>query len=189
MIFDVQKLRRTLDENNIYVSYSGPVWASGIDGFSEMLIRRLAFDDVPFIASQSVFSVFVEQINNMMMYSAEKDIRSGPNGTCQEISKGIFILGIDESSYFVYSGNVVTDGNAAILKERIDYLNSLDKKELRQYHKERLKSDNDNPESKGAGLGLIEIARRASGPVEYDFSPYSDGHQHFTMYVNIRQGG
>jgi hypothetical protein len=50
-------------------------------------------------------------------------------------------------------------------------------------------SDNDNPESKGAGIGLIEIARRAYGPIEYDFKPYGEGRQYFTMYATVRQGG
>jgi hypothetical protein len=123
-----------------------------------------------------------------MMYSAEKDRRDGADGNRREVSKGIFILGIQGFDYFVYSGNVVTDRNAGILKEQIDHLNTLDKKELRQYHKERMKAENDNPGSKGAGLGLIAIARRSSAPIEYEFTPYGDGHQHFTMYVIIRQG-
>jgi hypothetical protein len=189
MQFDVRKFRQLLDDNDIYVSYSGPVWANGIDGFSEVLIKRLEFDDVPFGASQSVFSVFVEQINNMMMYSAEKEYRNDPAGNPLEVSKGIFILGIKDSGYFVYSGNIVTDSNAYTLRERIDHLNTLDKKELRQYHRERMKAENENPESKGAGLGLIEVARRASSPIEYDFSPYGEGHQYFSMYVVIPQGG
>jgi hypothetical protein len=73
------------------------------------------------------------------------------------------------------------------VKRKIEHLNSLDKTELREYHKEALRGDNDNPESKGAGLGLIEIARRVSGPIGYRFEPVDEELSYFTMYVEIAQ--
>jgi hypothetical protein len=178
-----------LNDNNVNVIYSGPIWANGIDGLAEMLIKRLEFDDLPFTATQAVFSIFIEQINNMMMYSAEKDKKNDAEGNLLEISKGVFILGVQGTSYFIQSGNLVTNYSAGILKERIDHLNTLDKKELRRYHKERLKAENDNPESQGAGIGLIEVARRSSSPIEYEFEPHDDERQHFTMYITVQQGG
>ena len=178
-----------LEDNNIRVIYSGPIWANSIDGMAEILLKRLEFDDMTMSASQSVFSIFIEQINNMMMYSAEKEQKNNSEGELQEISSGIFILGVQDNVYFVQSGNMVTDRNAETLKSRIDYLNTLDKKELRQYYKQQMNAENDNPESKGAGIGLIEIARRASGPIEYEFEPDGEGLQFFTMYAKVRQGG
>jgi hypothetical protein len=178
-----------LEDSNVQVIYSGPLWSNGIDGIAEMLLKRLELDDMPLSSSQSVFSIFVEQINNMMMYSAEKEQRNNLQGESQEVSRGIFLLGVENNAYFIQSGNVVTDSNAGILKSRIDYVNSFDKKALRQYYKQQMKAENDNPESKGAGIGLIEIARRASGPIEYEFEPYSEGLQYFTMYATVRQEG
>jgi len=178
-----------LDENHIEVIYCGPIWASGIDGMAEMLLKRLAYDDPPLSASQAVFSVFVEQMNNMLMYSAEKERHTYHDGTVAEVSRGIYILGIKDSTYFIQTGNAVTSCSASILKERLDYLNSLDKKELRQYYKERMKAENDNPESRGAGIGLIEIARRATEPIGYSFEPLDGGLQYFTMFITIGQGG
>jgi len=48
-----------------------------------------------------------------------------------------------------------------------------------------MKSENDNPESKGAGLGLTEIARRATSKIEYEFLPYGEDLSYFTMYVTV----
>jgi hypothetical protein len=186
---NVRQYDKMLEGSNVQVIYSGPLWANGIDGIAEMLLKRLELDDMPLSASQSVFSIFVEQINNMMMHSAEKEQINSPQGDPLEISRGIFLLGVENNAYFVQSGNVVTDSNAEILKSRIDYVNSFDKKDLRQYYKQQMNAGNDNLESKGAGIGLIEIARRASGPIEYEFEPYSKGLQYFTMYATVRQEG
>jgi hypothetical protein len=185
MKFNLKQYTQMLADYHISVFYSGPIWAGGIDGMAGMLQRRLDFDDLPLSTSQSVFSVFVEQMNNMLMYSAEKECFEHYDGNHKETSKGVFVLGIQNKTYFIQAGNIVTNNNAEILKSRIDYLNTLDKKELRQHYKERLKSGDDNLESKGAGLGLIEIARRATSGIEYEFTPHGDGLSYFTLYVTI----
>jgi hypothetical protein len=185
MKFDMLRFRKTLEDNNIIVIYCGPVWAGGIDGMAEMLQKRLDFDDISVSASQSVFSVFVEQMNNILMHSAEKERFRHSDNALKEAAKGVFILGVHDKTYFIKTGNVVTEKNAKILKESIDHLNTLDKNELRLHYKEHLKADNSNLESKGAGIGLIEIARRATSKVEYEFKPHGDGLLYFTMYVTI----
>jgi len=195
MRLNILEYSKMLTDNNISIIYSGPLWAEGIDGMAEFLQRRLDMDDLPLNASQSVFSVFVEQMNNMLMYSAEKEQQEHPEigiretsikeTSGKETSRGVFVLGIHDKSYYIQTGNVIKDSSVEILKSRIDLLNTLDKKELRNLYKEQLKSENDNPESKGAGIGLTEIARRASSKIEYEFVPYGDGLSYFTMYVTI----
>ncbi|MDR3000086.1 MAG: SiaB family protein kinase [Fibromonadaceae bacterium] len=189
MTFNIRQYKKMLEENHVEVIYSGPIWASSIDGIAELLLKRLEYEEIPLSASQSVFSVFVEQMSNIMMYSAEKEKLISSSGALMEASKGIYILGIQGSTYFIQTGNVVTESSAEILKERIERLNSMDKKELRQYYKQQMLADNDNPESKGAGIGLIEIARRASVPISYEFDSLGNGLLYFTMNVIIKQGG
>jgi len=189
MIFDIKKYNSMLTENGIDVIYSGPIWADGIGSMAEMLIKRLEYDGIPLSALQSVFSAFVEQMNNILMYSAEKKYRENTDRKRREVSKGIFVLAVRNSAYIVQTGNFVTPSSAEILKARLDHLNTLDKKELRQYYKQQLLADNNNPESKGAGIGLIEIARRASEPIDYKFETLDDGRIYFSMYVTINQKG
>jgi len=71
------------------------------------------------------------------------------------------------------------------VKNKLDHLNTLDKGALRKYYKEQTRLENDNPESKGAGLGFIEIARRISSKIEYSFTPYDEGLTFFAMHVTI----
>jgi hypothetical protein len=189
MKFDVREYSKMLDDNRIHLIYSGPIWPDGVDGIAEMLLKRLELEEMPLCASQSVFSIFVEQVNNMLMYSADKEHRSTQEGKQVELSKGIFIVGLQDKTYFIQSGNLVTDLNAELLKKRIDHLNTMDKQELRQFYKQQIHAEDNNPSSKGAGIGLIEIARRASGPIEYKFEQHSDGLKYFTTYVTVKQEG
>ena len=185
MKLNLNEYNQMLNNYNISVLYSGPIWAAGIDGPAELLQRRLDFDSIPYSFAQSVFSIFVEQMNNMLMYSAEKEHYERIGGKKSTVSKGSFILGIQDKTYFIQTRNIIKDSNIEPLKKRIDYLNTLDKKELRLYFKKQIKVENDSPESKGAGLGLIEIARRASSDIEYEFESLNDGLSYFSMYVTI----
>jgi hypothetical protein len=39
--------------------------------------------------------------------------------------------------------------------------------------------------SKGAGLGIIEIARRASKPIEFDFTEVDGDYTFFTLKASV----
>lgn len=186
MKFDIAKYHKLMEQDNICLIYNGPVWADGIEGMAEKLQKRLEYDALPENVAQSIFSVFIEQMNNILLHSAEKEAIDHPIDGHLEISKGIFILGVQEDkTYIIQSANVVTSEDAESLKKHIDYLNTLDKPELRKFYKEQIKFVNANPNSKGAGIGMIEIARRTSSKIGYDITPADEGLSYFTIYVEI----
>ena len=183
MIKNMQKYVGMLRENNINISYTGPLWDCSIKGIAEMVKESLSHDDIPITASKSIFSVFIEQVTNMLMYSAEKEQYDQTQS--EETPIGMLLLGHIGKTYFVQTGNAIKNNNIEIVKSKIDHLNSLDKKELRQYYKESLRGENTNPDSKGGGLGFIEVARRATAPIEYTFETIDENISYFSMYVEI----
>ena len=192
-MLDMSEYAGVVEKLNIKVIYSGPMWEDGIKGLAEMVKTHLSHDQLPGTASKAIFSVFVEQVTNMLMHSAEKEQYSQPpDYEIVDVSIGTVIMGNKtdkRGTFFVQTKNAVKNETIDFLKERIDYLNSLDKQGLRQFYKEMVRNENINTESQGAGLGLIEIARRATAPIGYSFEPISDGLSFFTMYVEIIQEG
>ena len=184
-MLDMIGWHRMLKDKKITLVYSGPLWSEGIGGIAGTLKRKLEFDNLPMETSQEVFSVFVEQMNNMLMYSAEEEQFAISDDEFSVSPKGTFIMGKDGRQYFIQTGNVVKNKNIDYMKSKIDYLNSLNKAELRKYYREQTKCPDDNPESKGVGLGFIEIARRISSKIEYSFVPFEEGFSFFTLYVTI----
>ena len=51
-------------------------------------------------------------------------------------------------------------------------------------YKETLRSEPEEG-SKGAGVGFIEIARRASRPIEFDFTEFDDRFAFFALEAEI----
>ena len=192
-MLDMREYDGVVQKLNIKVIYSGPMWDDGIKGLADMVKTHLSHDQLPGSVSKAVFSVFVEQVTNMMMHSAEKEQYTQPPGNeTVDVSIGTVIMGTKtdkRDTFFVQTKNAVREGHVAFLIERINHLNSLDKQGLRKYYREMIRNDNTNPDSQGAGLGLIEIARRATAPIGYSFEPISEGLSFFTMYVEITQEG
>ena len=185
MVINMQEYIDSLKNRNISISYNGPLWEDGIISMADMLKSQMSQQNLPKRASKTVFSVFVEQMTNMLMYSAGRE-KYGQDGN-DEVPTGMLVLGQKDNSFFIQTGNEIHNYNAEHVKKRIDYLNTLDKDELRQHNKERLRGENDNPDSKGAGLGLIEIARRVTAPISYTIEPINDELSYFSMYVEIAQ--
>lgn len=186
MIPNMLEYYKMIRDNNISIIYNGPIWSDGLEGLGQTLRKRLEIEDTPLTIAQSVFSVFVEQMQNMLHYSAEREnFSKEQSGETFEVATGVFILGVSDKKYFVQCGNKIRNEQVEKMKSRIDYLNTLDKVGLRKYYKECMRAENDNPESKGAGLGLIEIARRASSKMDYDFTALEEGYSFFTLFVTV----
>jgi len=182
---DMINLIKKLNENNNAIIYSGPIWAEGISGVVETLKKRMEMDNIPVLTTQKIFSVLIEQLNNMLMYSAEKIQLQFEEGKQTYFPKGTFILGKEGDDFYLQTGNIINNGCIELIKSRIDHLNTLDKNGIRKYYKEKMKGTNDNPKSKGAGLGFIEIARRIKSKMEYSFTPYNENQSLFTIFVMI----
>jgi len=192
-MLDMSEYTGVVEKLNIKVIYSGPMWEDGIKGLAEMVRSHLSHDQLSGSASKAIFSVFVEQVTNMLMHSTEKEqYTQPPDDTLVDVSIGTVIMGNKtdrRGTFFVQSKNAIKNETIPFLSERIDHLNSLDRLGLRQFHKEMVRNENSNPDSRGAGLGLIEIAKRASAPIGYSFEPIDEGTSFFTMYVEIIQEG
>ncbi|MDF3057085.1 MAG: hypothetical protein K0R17_1300 [Rariglobus sp.] len=129
-----------------------------------------------------LFGTFIELTQNILRYSAE---RSGPAENSRGI--GIVLVSEQDDTFTVASGNLVTATAAAALSSQLAHLVSLDRDALKQLHKDRRRSG-PPAGSLGAGLGLIEVCRRAATPPAYTLMPQEGGDVFFSLSVPIAKG-
>ena len=60
----------------------------------------------------------------------------------------------------------------------------MSRDELKSLYKEKLRAEPEQG-SKGAGLGFIEVARRATKPIEFDFSDVDGDYAFFAIKATI----
>jgi hypothetical protein len=165
------------DSNNADIVYIGALWHECIEDLSALLQRKMDSDKLSKRDSKTYFSIFVEMMSNMLKYSAGK--------TDTGASKGAFVSINENGVHYALSGNLIKTADKDVIKSNIDRLNSMDKSALRELYINKMKAKNAELESRGAGLGLIGIARYASNPIEYDFLPYDEHLTFFTMRVSV----
>lgn len=181
-------MRAMLHNQGVIFAYSGYVTEPVLSGVGEALKQKLTIDDADTKTLRSVFAVFVEQMQNIIRYSAEKARSSPPpaadDRALREIRYGILTIGKEGDDYVVCAGNLIERADVERLRAKLTRIRDMSKEELKALYKEQLRAE---PEvgSKGAGLGFMEIARRASKPIEFDFTDVDGNHAFFALKATI----
>lgn len=191
------ELRQQLESRHIVFSYSGYLNENILSGIGNALQSKMAIEHADAKISRGIFSTFVEQVQNVIRYSAEK---IGPEERVQleqeaaiaegreprlmlddgELRYGTIAIGEKpDGMRFVTCANLVKNESVPRITESLESIRGLNRKELTTMMREHLKQG--PPEgSKGAGVGFISIAREANGNWEYDMVPMPDGE--FTFF-------
>lgn len=94
------------------------------------------------------------------------------------------IVSQNQHSYIIESANRVEKQEMPALKQRLEKINALDEQSLRNMYAQVLDSNTISCKG-GAGLGIIDIARKASGKLNYEFTELNDGCSLFTLSINV----
>ena len=70
------------------------------------------------------------------------------------------------------------------MKERLDKIKSLEKEELKDLYKFILNNQEFSKKG-GGGLGLIDMAKRTNGRIEYKFTTYDENYSFFNLDIFV----
>ncbi len=181
---DLYGLRTIMQENGVIFAYSGYVTEQVLSGVGEAIKQKMTIEDADRKTMRSVFAVFVEQMQNIIRYSAEKIPPGASAEATLELRYGVLTVGQESSGYIVHAGNLIQKTDTERLRARLETIRAMSKDELKAAYKAQLKAGPDEY-SKGAGIGFIEIARRASQPIDYDFADVDSDHAFFALRACI----
>ncbi len=166
---DLLEFREVLRRKEIMFAYCGYVTEAVLGGVGDALKQKLAMQATDTKTVRSVFAVFVEQMQNMIRYSAEKVPPDPAEGEVQrKLRYGVLTIGHEAGGFVVHAGNLVRRDDVERLRARLSAIRAMDRSELKAFYKQQLRAPAEDS-SQGAGVGFIEIARRASRPIEFDF--------------------
>ncbi|MDA8231982.1 MAG: SiaB family protein kinase [Magnetospirillum sp.] len=177
-----RSFKSALDEKGIVFSFSGYMSEGILYSLGEALRQKMAIEDADVGTIKKVFSVFIEQAQNIIRYSADKV--QGNVGQDVELSSGMVSIGHRDGKFFIVCANVMREKDVPRLRQRLERLRGMDRDAIKAYYKEQLREAPDD-DSLGATIGLIEIARRASEPIEFDFDPIDGERSFFCLRVSI----
>jgi len=137
-----------------------------LDGSDKSLRGKLAF-------------IMVEAYQNIIRHRAAL-----PEGLEHGAGRSLFVLRSRAAQHEVTAMNPVISSDAHRLNIALEGLRGLDLKQMKQVFLRGLQSD-ERTERGGAGLGLIEMARRSGHALQHGFAPLGADHQLFALRVLI----
>src|SRR3972149_1086424 len=132
--------------------------------FTTMSERELDRKKEEKSTTRKVYHVMVETLQNINKHSDEI------TGIENNIGNGLFLIGQKENIYYIITSNKVSNSKVEFIESAIKQVNSLNKEELNALFKKTIKEGKIN-EKGGAGLGLIDIARKTGNKLEHNFLP------------------
>jgi len=178
--FDFFEYHTQLAQDDVLLSYKGPLTDVLLSEFSQDIRLKLQEEDPK--VGKKVFAIFMELAQNVLYYSKEVNTFGNRDrvGTLVIVNTGEY--------YQLMTGNLVLKKLVPELLEKCDKINAFDRDELREY-KRTLRNGPKSEESKGAGIGLVQVALTSGNRVEMKVKEYSNEFAFYVIVVNIKING
>ena len=181
---DLYNFKADLDKENIICCINGPMNQDVTAGIAESLLQKMEQEEVSTSTAMKLFSVFVEKAQNIINYSVDRVNRPIPDDPTGNLGFGIMVVGYENDHYYVLGGNKVENKHVENITNKLERIQAMDQAELKEYYREERKKER-KENHKGAGLGFIEISRKASLPIEFSFHKIDDDYSFFNITTII----
>ncbi len=177
----MNNLFKQLDKDKISLSYLGPI-SDGITdkftGLSESYLKNSS--QLGKISNRTCF---------LIAECFQNTIRHREDGVNLSGHRDFFHLGVHDNGVVLCTSNLIRKEHIAGLKEKITHINSLDTGALKSLHHEVLTGTEGLSAKGGAGLGLIEMARKSSLPLKFNFREKDADMAEFFLALELRHPG
>ncbi|MGE4287960.1 MAG: SiaB family protein kinase [Salinivirgaceae bacterium] len=173
------RLFEGMQKDNLSYIYRGVFSQNITDGILTLTESNLDKSGEDSKIKKRVFTIMVEGLQNITRHQ-EMEESSDVKET------GIFLIQDVDNRYYITTGNPILKRNIPNLTEQLNKINSLDNEELKNYYK-RVLNDNIISDKGGAGLGLIEMARKSGNKLVYDFVDLNENYSYFYLNTEISQ--
>lgn len=181
MSFNIDERYKKMNKGEVLLAYKGSITAELITNVLGVVESKLDHVISKSITKKKIYNILVESLQNL--YHHVDDLPDEINEG-MDIHFGIFVISKVDDQYVIRTGNFLKSDKVKKLKERLDKIRSLSKDELKELYKFVLNNQKFS-EKGGGGLGLIDIARRTDGRVDYEFDEFDDNYSFFNLNITI----
>ena len=175
----IYEMHQMMLKNKIILVYEGEFTQEITKSVLAMAERNLDSLGEESTIKRKVFNVMVECLQNIVKHS-EDYIKED-----KQINTAIFMIGKQEDSYVITSGNAIKDEEVDEIRQQLDQINGLDKNGLKSLYQNIIKSKSGLSSKGGAGLGFVAMARRSGQKLEYQFEDMGDKLSFFSLRTTI----
>lgn len=172
---NIYELHRKMLDFKVILAYEGEFNEEITKSVLTMAERNLDSLGDEMSVKKKVFNVMVESLQNIVRHA---------DSTGGKYREAVFLIGMEKNNYVIASGNYMFKKHMAALKFKIDEVNGLDREGLKKRFKEVIKNGKISSKG-GAGLGLIDMARKSGNKLEFDFQDIDEDFAFFSFKTSI----
>ncbi len=181
-LYDYYKKMEVLE---VIIAYEGIVTHQIIETFTTIIDQKLSSLPENNLIKKKVINIVVESLQNISKHGDGAKTSSNNNiNNSLHIGKGVFLFNYDDTNYNIASGNIIDNDILPTIKNSLKLINSLDEEGLKELYIDQLRSG-ELSKKQGAGLGFIDIARKAGGKLKYHFFPLTNEVSFFLLISSI----
>lgn len=179
-MLDIFELYNKMKEEEIVLSFKGAMTEDLLSAVFQLMEKNTENGNIDVKRIKKINNILVECLQNL--YHHGEDF----SGVKDQENAGsvMFLICKNNNRFRIVTGNHMPSGNVPLLKDKIEKVNSLTTEELKNYYRETL-SSKEFSEKGGAGLGLIDLARKSGNKIDYRFDVVNESFSFFSLIVNL----
>ena len=167
-----------LKKNRVLLMHHGDFSQDIIMSMMSLTKERLMFLEDKKVVRKRLLNVLIECLQNITRHAGKDDL--------EDVFNSILLIGYNDENYFVVTGNVIKSSEVEILEGKIKLVNSLDEEGLNGLYRDIISKGSFSNKG-GAGLGLIDMAKRSGEKLKYKFNEIDKKFTFFTLETNIKR--
>ena len=171
-----------MEKDRIILSFKGDITQDLLSSVYQIMESHMESGREEPQRKKKFYHILVECLQNVYHHMASlRDAAPIHDGSATAI---FMIAQGTDNSYRIITGNFILNENVVGLKERIEKINAMPPDVLKKYDLETL-STTELSDKGGAGLGIIDMARKSGHKLEYAFHTVSETYSFFTLAVVV----
>ncbi len=173
-----RRIRDKMMNEHLMFAYRGVVTNENSIPLLMLLEKEMENSEFGFIGRKRLFMFVLESLQNVTRHS----------DPVEYANMSLVVYSKAGEGYTVTTGNVLPAANINDLKIKLEKINTLDTGEIRNVYRQML-STSEFSSKGGAGLGLIEMAKKTGNKLDYDFVPLDEHFSYFILSKTVDSGG
>lgn len=172
------EVRDKMARERLMFAYRGLVTNENSAFMLSLLDKEMELSDFSFLGRKRLFIFMLEDLQNITRHTLK---------TGHEVGS-IVVYSKTDDGYTVSTGNAITREEVQDLRKRLEDINRMDQDQIKEVYRTVLQVSEITPKG-GAGLGLLEMARKTGSRLDFDFSPLDEKHDYFILSKTVDSGG
>lgn len=180
-MLDIHKHYDLLSADNVMLSYRGRVNGDLITSLLQFAEAKFSELQTAPIIRKKVLNILVETLQNVFHHGRNPHSNNRPD------DQSLLVITHESDGYLIIIGNHLNASKAQGMKLRLDRINAMTREELSENYRSILINKEKTPETAGAGIGMIDIARRSGRKIEYSLREVDEDCYFFCMQIKIAE--